>query len=52
LLSIPAGNIYLTLNPTGYEPAPIPFVTDIPILPGEAGVTSDSDRAPTGADGQ
>ncbi|MBM3662048.1 MAG: hypothetical protein FJW94_04025 [Actinobacteria bacterium] len=52
LLSVPAGNIYLTLNPTGYEPAPIPFVTDIPILPGEAGVTSDSDRAPTGAGGQ
>ncbi len=52
LLSIPAGNLYLTLNPTGYEPAPIPFVSDIPALPGESGVSSDSDLAPSGTGGQ
>lgn len=52
LLSIPAGNLYLTLNPTGYEPAPIPFVTDIPSLPGELGTSSDSDLAAAGTDGQ
>jgi len=52
LLSIPPGNLYLTLNPTGYQPAPIPFVTDIPSLPGEAGTSSDSDLATTGTGGQ
>jgi Flp pilus assembly protein CpaB len=52
LLSIPPGNLYLTLNPVGYEPAPIPFITDIPSLPGEAGVSSDSDEVPSGTGGQ
>lgn len=52
LLSIPPGNLYLTLNPAGYEPAPIPFITDIPSLPGEAGVSSDSDKVPSGTGGQ
>ena len=51
LVSINPANIYLTLNAPGYKPTPMPTQSELPALPGETGVSSNSD-APKGTGGQ
>ena len=51
LVSINPANIYLTLNAPGYKPMPMPTPSELSALPGEAGVSSNSD-APKGTGGQ
>jgi Flp pilus assembly protein CpaB len=51
LVSINPANLYLTLNAPGYTPMPMPTPSELPALPGEAGVSSNSD-APKGTGGQ